>query len=856
AQQIKKLNFRWAATEAAGLGVVDGAVEDGEMPTVRYNTNLFDTDGKVHLAIQRPSDRACMFCHTMSGVQKRGTAWHSQFIQDVHTDQGLSCVDCHTSDIRHNFAKGCSSSQTVRDDLDNTMLSCEQCHYESRELGAPAYDHPGIPPIHLERLSCEACHIANRPFLTARVVDSLTGKVIELPNALDTEPAVNLMYGARWGTLDLEEASALVPFSPQQIAAAADFAIAPDAPIRATLALQNPSLSLPEGAFSVRDFVEDGGSVELVDTAEKRALMLFALEQTAAPGDGAIVACLFRGVTYHIMKGRLFELKTELKPRRVGQLAEYPVTPMMHRVDGKDVIQPAGYQLGVFWAHEDANGQIRPLFPRDMEAAWNFIKLSQLPPDTGQPGEENFQHFFLPPTPPGAEPVELPNPAEAGVKAYRGAVGARLKQYGNGPWPTLEGVWDDNNDRWEEVNTEEEMGVIAWAIVRTMKRLQSNTLYYIKGTNAYRVTVTDPQNPFSVDYAEIEPLVAGEPYFIILKRVWDEDGKRWRTVDLRPMRNFSYTVEPVEPATNPQLAALAQRLPWTISHGVEPAGQALGAKSCADCHSMDSPFFFTSVLVDPFDAQGQPVSVPAYELLGFTLDGLQAAAWREQWVKPIAPWAVLLVLLAIVLHYTILGPRQENKEYVVDVQRFSFIERTLHLVLMGSVAYLSATGFCFLLGVHDPLGEWSRELHALTGYVASGAMALVFLRWFVTMRPQKGDITWLLHMGGYLGGKGHYPAHKFNAGQKILFWKAVGLMAVLIATGILMALQRDGRFPLQQWLYFIHDAAALLMILLLLGHIYLAVLANPHSVRSLFGGKVSSEWAKEHHPDWTPKGRE
>ena len=79
---------------------------------------------------------------------------------------------------------------------------------------------------------------------------------------------------------------------------------------------------------------------------------------------------------------------------------------------------------------------------------------------------------------------------------------------------------------------------------------------------------------------------------------------------------------------------------------------------------------------------------------------------------------------------------------------------------------------------------------------------------------------------------------------------AVGLMAVLTATGVIMALNLDARFLQQELFYTVHDAAALLMIVLLLGHIYLGVLVNPHSVRSLFGGKVSSDWAKEHHPNW------
>ena len=848
AQQIKKLNYRWAATEGAGLGVVEGAVADNEVPVVRYNTNLFGADGKVHLPIRRPSDRACSSCHTMAEAQKRGTAWHNPYIKDVHSDVGVSCVDCHTGDIRHNFAKGHSSNEHVRDDLDGTMQSCQECHYETRNLGAPDYAHQGIPPIHLERLSCEACHITKRPFLSCRVVDSLTGKVIQLPNPTEPVETANFLFGAFWGTLDVEEKAALSPFTADQVRAAADLRVDAGSPVRA--GFLDPSV-LPEEAFTVRSFIEDGADPVLVNTDVKRQLMLLALEQTTGVGEDAIVASLYRGQVNRVRKGRLIALDTALQPPRVGQIAEYPVTQMMHTVDGQDVIHPVGYQVGVFWAFEQ-DGEIRPVYPREMKAAWDFLESTKVPPATGETDDVALQYRLYPANPPEGDPVVIPNPAESDRKSLVKALMGRIKQYGENDWRSL-GVFDDNNDMWPEVNTENEMGTVAWALARTMTRLESPTLYYIKGLSVYRVTLDDPVDPYTVETNEMAPIPEGEDFFAVFKFRWDDRGNSWRVVDVRPMPNFAYTIEPVDREANPKLAALASRLEWTISHGVEPSGQALGAKSCADCHSMDSDFFFASVLVDPFDEEGLPATVPAYELLGYTKDSLQAAAWREQWVKPYASWLVLIVFAVMALHYALIGIKQGDQTYAPDVLRFTLIERVGHLVLMLSVAYLSVTGFCFLLGVHDPLGEWSRYCHTLCGYVAAGAMIIVTLRWIGNMLPQKGDIKWLLHMGGYLGGKGHHPAHKFNAGQKILFWKAVGLMAILIASGIVMALNRGERFPEQQWVYFIHDAAAAIMILLLLGHIYLAVFVNPHSVRSLFGGMVSSVWAKEHHPDWKPK---
>lgn len=125
------------------------------------------------------------------------------------------------------------------------------------------------------------------------------------------------------------------------------------------------------------------------------------------------------------------------------------------------------------------------------------------------------------------------------------------------------------------------------------------------------------------------------------------------------------------------------------------------------------------------------------------------------------------------------------------------------------------------------------------------------------MFPAKGDFYWLLRAGGYLGGvKGHLPAGKFNAGQKILFWVAMAACVVLAASGLMMGLNRGAHFPRQELVYTAHDIAALLMILVLMAHVYLATIVVPHSLNSIFGGKVSSKWADAHHANWQYAGKD
>jgi hypothetical protein len=111
--------------------------------------------------VRRPPDQNCWFCHAAADGKRRGRQWDAE--RDVHKAKGLHCVSCHPSDKEHNFAKGDTIQETVRNDLNNNMHSCEDCHYKSKDKRAPRYKHP-FSPRHLKLIACQTCHI---PFQTA-----------------------------------------------------------------------------------------------------------------------------------------------------------------------------------------------------------------------------------------------------------------------------------------------------------------------------------------------------------------------------------------------------------------------------------------------------------------------------------------------------------------------------------------------------------------------------------------------------------------------------------------------------------------------------------------------------------------
>jgi formate dehydrogenase gamma subunit len=180
--QLQDLNFKWASNAASGIAEVTGKVKDGAQPKVTYNKRLFNEDGKIVLDLTGPPpSENCVFCHGMSDSKKRGFSWDDKVNHDIHNMRGMSCAACHPAiDKQHNFAKGDENVSSVRNDLDNTMKNCQQCHTEGY-MGAPRPKHLSIRPNHLEKLACEVCHIPALHVAAAEGFDVTTGKIVNYP---------------------------------------------------------------------------------------------------------------------------------------------------------------------------------------------------------------------------------------------------------------------------------------------------------------------------------------------------------------------------------------------------------------------------------------------------------------------------------------------------------------------------------------------------------------------------------------------------------------------------------------------------------------------------------------------------
>ena len=177
-KQIDALNFRWAATAGAGLGKIRGSVKEKKNVTVTYDRSMFNKDGTLSPHIVRePRNSACLTCHSKPGWKKRGANFRVR--TDVHLRAGMRCVDCHPAGMSaednrirgkelHQIGKGDDPGGHVRDDLDNTCRDCKDCH-SNGYMGATVAKHRWLPPIHLDKIACQTCHIPQRSVKAAQV---------------------------------------------------------------------------------------------------------------------------------------------------------------------------------------------------------------------------------------------------------------------------------------------------------------------------------------------------------------------------------------------------------------------------------------------------------------------------------------------------------------------------------------------------------------------------------------------------------------------------------------------------------------------------------------------------------------
>ena len=243
-------------------------------------------------------------------------------------------------------------------------------------------------------------------------------------------------------------------------------------------------------------------------------------------------------------------------------------------------------------------------------------------------------------------------------------------------------------------------------------------------------------------------------------------------------------------------------------------------------------------------------------------------AWRQvrnNWLIPYGGSLLLIVLLAIGIFYYSKGMiKNHAPDTGRKIERFTPFERAAHwsnaiaFVALAVSGVVMAFGKFFLLPIMGgTLFGWLtyalKNLHNFAGPLFAVSLVIVFFTFVKDNLPRKGDLGWLLKGGGILQGK-EVASHRFNAGEKLVFWGGVLFLGIIVvASGLVLDKLIPGLIyerSTMQIANMVHGASTVLMMAMFLGHIYIGTVGMQGAYDGMKTGYVDETWAKEHHEHW------
>jgi formate dehydrogenase subunit gamma len=223
---------------------------------------------------------------------------------------------------------------------------------------------------------------------------------------------------------------------------------------------------------------------------------------------------------------------------------------------------------------------------------------------------------------------------------------------------------------------------------------------------------------------------------------------------------------------------------------------------------------------------------------------------------------ILGTLAALAAAYFVLGRlRISAGRSGRKVSRFKAFERFVHWLTAVSFVVLGISGLNITFGKHlllpligndafSAFSQAAKYAHNFTSFPFVLGLVLIVVMFIKDNIPEKSDIEWFKQGGGFIKSK-HAPARRFNAGEKLVFWGALGAGVAVSVSGYLLL------FPFyitniadMQIAQVVHSIFAILFVALILGHIYIGTLGMEGAFEAMWTGEVDFNWAKEHHDLW------
>lgn len=197
------------------------------------------------------------------------------------------------------------------------------------------------------------------------------------------------------------------------------------------------------------------------------------------------------------------------------------------------------------------------------------------------------------------------------------------------------------------------------------------------------------------------------------------------------------------------------------------------------------------------------------------------------------------------------------------ISRFSVAERLLHWLLAVTFFVMLGSGLAlYVPALSNLVARPTAKAWHIDASLAllAGVAVLLITHWSelrATLREldrfDRHDASWLRGAPRHLlSCRPSPPQRRFNAGQKLNSALVAGLMGVAFLTGFLLWYgERNTRYRFAGTVI-VHDWAMFALIILVAGHLYLALVhpSTRHALRGIILGSVNREWARRHHATW------
>jgi formate dehydrogenase subunit gamma len=244
-------------------------------------------------------------------------------------------------------------------------------------------------------------------------------------------------------------------------------------------------------------------------------------------------------------------------------------------------------------------------------------------------------------------------------------------------------------------------------------------------------------------------------------------------------------------------------------------------------------------------------------------------AWRQvrnKWILPYGGSLLLIAVLALALFYWRKGPLGgHHQDTGRKIERFTPIERAAHWTNAAAFVALAVSGIVLAFGkffllpvLGATLFGWLtyalKTVHNFVGPLFAVSLIIVVITFIKDNFANAADIVWLKKGGGMLGDGHEVPSHRFNAGEKGMFWWGILIPGVfIVGSGLVLNLLVPGFGETRgqmQVAHMIHSVASVLMMTALIGHIYMGTVGVRGALGAMKTGWVDEGWAKEHHELW------